>query len=458
VAAGIAVGGLLIYASSRTELEKYLTTVAFEPSQAKSVAGFSVREVAWFAFFFLVSAAVMVVIMSGWLSGPRTKFAVVLLGLVLVADLARADRPWIVYYDYKAKYASNPVIDILREKPFEHRTAARLSPMSPNYLVTDQAQRLFSAVTEDWLQQQYQFYQVQSLDIVQMPRMPEMDAAYLAEIYSPAISTADLANADALIARLTNRTDAVSQFLWTQLTEPGRTALTRKGTETISILQDELNRILRSSPIYDSARFAAVKLSDETRALLAQNVQGRDLARLNRMVLEDAYPTELSRRSQLAAFARLWQLTNTRLVLGMKGFSGMINQQMDPSNHSFKVLAPFDFAPRESAAASGGTRLEDITTVIRPEGQFAVFEFGAALPRAKLYSHWQVQTNDAAALQRLADLAFDPQRTVVVANPITIAGTPAGSDPASTAAWELCNMPPSILCSKPKRPRPVSCS
>ena len=63
------------------------------------------------------------------------------------------------------------------------------------------------------------------------------------------------------------------------------------------------------------------------------------------------------------------------------------------------------------------TKLEELTAVINPNGAYALFEFTGALPRVKLYSHWQVSTNDAATLKILGDKNFDPQQTVLVATP-----------------------------------------
>lgn len=452
IALGCGVAGLLIYSASRGELERFIATVGFDEGQAKMIAGYSIRELLWTVVFLAAGVALILGILSGWFAGPRRTAAGVLLGLVLVLDLARADLPWIVYYNYQTKYASNPVIDVLRDTPHEHRTASRLSPLSANYLVSGQAQRLFSAVTEDWLQQQYQFYQVQSLDIVQMPRMPEMDATYLAEIFAPVFSSADFLKPDALLARLTNRTDAVSQFLWTQFTEPSKAALAQASTPAaaVAILQSEFNRVMRGPSIYDPARFNGVKLSEEARGMAGQAMAARDVSRLNRLLLEDAYPSELARRTPLVGFARLWQLTNTRLILGMKAFLDVMNQQMDPANHSFQVKSPFDFAPRESAATSGGTRVEDITTVLRPEGQFAVFEYGAALPRAKLYTQWQVTTNDFAVLEKLADPAFDPHQLVFVANGVS---APSGGV-QSTGAVRITRYEPKRIALEAKADAP----
>lgn len=47
--------------------------------------------------------------------------------------------------------------------------------------------------------------------------------------------------------------------------------------------------------IYDAARFHAVVLRPETDRLLKQNPQGQQLARLNKVLLEDAYPAELAK-------------------------------------------------------------------------------------------------------------------------------------------------------------------
>ena len=59
------------------------------------------------------------------------------------------------------------------------------------------------------------------------------------------------------------------------------------------------------------------------------------------------------------------------------------------------------------------------TNALEPrQATFALIEFTGALPRAKLYSTWQVNTNDEAVLQTLASREFDPAQTVFVAEPI----------------------------------------
>ena len=53
--------------------------------------------------------------------------------------------------------------------------------------------------------------------------------------------------------------------------------------------------MLSGPSLYDPARFRNVVLRPETEQLLKQNPGGQQLARLNKLLLEDAYPTELEK-------------------------------------------------------------------------------------------------------------------------------------------------------------------
>jgi hypothetical protein len=55
------------------------------------------------------------------------------------------------------------------------------------------------------------------------------------------------------------------------------------------------------------------------------------------------------------------------------------------------------------------------------DGDLALIEFTGALPRARLYSNWQVSTNDTATLQTLTNTNFDPWQTVLVSTPLPTA-------------------------------------
>ena len=120
----------------------------------------------------------------------------------------------------------------------------------------------------------------------------------------------------------------------------------------------------------------------------------------------------------LHRLTRRWQLTNTRYLLGAAGFLDVLNQQIDPVQHRFRIAARFDIAPKPGMLNPTG--LDELTAVIKPDGQYAVFDFTGALPRAKLYANWQVSTNDEATLTTLASAEFDPEQTVLVARSSTL--------------------------------------
>jgi len=45
-------------------------------------------------------------------------------------------------------------------------------------------------------------------------------------------------------------------------------------------------------------------------------------------------------------YARRWQLTNTRYLLGPAGFLDGLNEQLDPLQHRFRIVQRFDVLPK----------------------------------------------------------------------------------------------------------------
>src|SRR5262249_32534571 len=130
-AVGASLVGWLIYSSSRGSLITFLTEIfSLEGRKAedaaalaRSVSEFSVDQVGWFLLFFALSAGLVVLTVSGSFAGKRARMGGILLGILLIVDLGRANLPWIIYWDYHDKYATNDVLNVLREKPYEHRVA-----------------------------------------------------------------------------------------------------------------------------------------------------------------------------------------------------------------------------------------------------------------------------------------------------------------------------------------------
>ncbi len=76
---------------------------------AGQIAAFSVSQVGWFCLFFALAMGLLTLILSGAFAGRRAKWGGIFLGTLLVLDLGRADLPWLVFWNYPQKYASNPI-------------------------------------------------------------------------------------------------------------------------------------------------------------------------------------------------------------------------------------------------------------------------------------------------------------------------------------------------------------
>ncbi|MBE0544961.1 MAG: hypothetical protein IH623_26790 [Verrucomicrobia bacterium] len=171
----VSVLGWLIYASSRQSLERYLQEVMFDADTAKVLASFSVRQVGWFIALLAAAAGLLVVTLSGYFSGRKARIGAVLLGVFVVMDLARVGSHWVNTYNWKEKYvaaADNGVIEFLRQKPHEQRVTVWPFSLPGQFAII---QQMYGDL---WLQHLFQYYNIQSLDIIQMSRMPQDVAAF----------------------------------------------------------------------------------------------------------------------------------------------------------------------------------------------------------------------------------------------------------------------------------------
>lgn len=122
---------------------------------------------------------------------------------------------------------------------------------------------------------------------------------------SPLFSTGDIVNLKSLATKLKQpaTNDAVSQYMSAQLSPETRKLLPFDFAGTNSPLQQALvgdfNKLIQGGPIYDAQRFAAVKLQPATTNLIGQAPRGLDLVWLNRRLLLDAYPQELSKNNPM---------------------------------------------------------------------------------------------------------------------------------------------------------------
>jgi hypothetical protein len=302
---GASVLGWLIYSAQKPSLVRYLQKTGFPDADfAGQLIAFSIGQAGWFLVLFAAALTLFTLLIAGYFAGPRARLGAVLFGAFLLFDLGRADLPYIIHWDYKQKYevgSLNPIVDFLRQQPYEHRVAGLPFHAPQGLELLDQVYRI------EWMQHHFPYYNIQCLDLIQMARMPEDLKAYLE-------------------------------------------ALAPRGTA-------------ESAPL----------------------------------------------------LTRHWQLTNTRYLLGAAGFLDVMNQQLDPVQHRFRIEKRFDIVAKPGITRP--TELEELTAVANDNGPYALFEFTGALPRAKLYASWRVNTNDPAVLNTLTDLSFDPAKTVLISTP-----------------------------------------
>jgi hypothetical protein len=326
----------ILYAVNQDSLQDYLRHAEFNGASAEAIAAFSVRQLGWFILFFVLAAGLVFLFLSGRFAGRRARWGAIFLGLLLVADLGRADLPWIIFWDYQSKYETNPIVESFRGKPWEHRVVG--FPLRPP-VKYQPLERLYRLI---WVQQLFPYYNIQSLDFVQMSRMP----------------------------------DDLSEY---------------------------------------EAAFKPSAISDATR------------------------------------LARKWQLTNTRYLLGAATIPDFLKHNLGDLAPPLRIVNRFDVVPKPGGVSTSG--MEQMTAVPDTNGDYAVFEFPDALPRAKLYSNWQVNTNDHESLNLIVSPSFDPARNVVVSTDIP-APPPAATNQDSGIV-EITGYAPKDVSLKSDAPAPT---
>jgi RHS repeat-associated protein len=115
-------------------------------------------------------------------------------------------------------------------------------------------------------------------------------------------AAADLTNLPALAQRLKTETNGVSLYLSNSISGETQAALTNylgsgSSPEPLrTLLVREFNNLISGGSIFESNRFYGVSLSAETQFLLTSERSGPELLRLNRLLLQEAYPQQLAQR------------------------------------------------------------------------------------------------------------------------------------------------------------------
>lgn len=110
----------------------------------------------------------------------------------------------------------------------------------------------------------------------------------------------DMVDPAGFINRLNARSCPVTAFLNEQLDSAARAGIAAflsgntDPRQTLSPLIRSINRILMTGTLYSPSRFHEVTLRAETKELLGRNRSNYEEGRLNRLLMEDAFPVELA--------------------------------------------------------------------------------------------------------------------------------------------------------------------
>jgi FHS family L-fucose permease-like MFS transporter len=178
-------------------------------------------------------------------------------------------------------------------------------------------------------------------------RLPPARMTYPAAM----LSADDVTNLSAFVSKLQNDPDAktrpLSDYIWSQfstnqsfLVFPSIVSLADKlnapasvkeltpdldkevERQKTTILLKGLNQLLQTNVLYNIQRFAGVALPDDTAKMAAQNPSGEQLVRLNRSLLEAAYPADDITRSPYL-YKPLFHVTDrgASVLLSFGGFA-----------------------------------------------------------------------------------------------------------------------------------------
>ncbi|HEX8845928.1 MAG TPA: hypothetical protein VF791_14845 [Pyrinomonadaceae bacterium] len=188
------------------------------------------------------------------------------------------------------------------------------------------------------------------VSMIVVPAMIQFDSVLLfgGEQNAPLFKEDDLIDPTSLIDQLRNDTTPLSKYLFNEILGIIDSFVTDE--QRPGLLISGLDRIINGPSLYDPSLFAGINLRPETQSLLTQALQGQDLMRLNRMLLEDAYPDRIKKREfftdvTTAAFqsgANISLLprtdkTDPRLYLGSNTVFGALGFELAASGKNYAL-------------------------------------------------------------------------------------------------------------------------
>jgi peroxiredoxin len=150
-------------------------------------------------------------------------------------------------------------------------------------------------------------------------------------IGSSFFSPDEIKDLSGLINRWKGKSDPASASLWNSLSKPEQSFLrsyppSAPGLkQAMEIVVPALNRAVGGPRLYKDKKLKGLSVRPATAELMTQNPKGPNLALLNRLLLEDAYPMELSRKQNMDR--------RVSFLIGLDGKVIHVTDSPDPAMH-----------------------------------------------------------------------------------------------------------------------------
>ena len=227
IMSGLLVVGVLawvFYAAVQSDLSRYLTETLEIGADGESIASFSLKMLGVSLCMLFMAVATMILLMSGVWSRSAAWRVWVLCGAVMVLDFSRAHDRYLVHENYVNKYETNPVVEVLRHARYENRVKLFPATFAMSLMQTElrqlqqqmqnttnrteamalqikgqklmqqagQVELLSNLYTVLWAQYHFPYYQIQSLDIIQEPRVSDENRLYRQTVGQNALRLCEL--------------------------------------------------------------------------------------------------------------------------------------------------------------------------------------------------------------------------------------------------------------------------
>jgi hypothetical protein len=184
------------------------------------------------------------------------------------------------------------------------------------------------------------------------------------------------------------------------------------------------------------------------------NVQSFETVEMSRMPKDyAAWTAAINKTNGPGSWFRLmraWQLMDVGYVfapVGLGDYLSGLNYFPEPP---FKLVTGIKLQRKPGVTVA--TRPDEVTVVPADDGPFALFRFAPALPRAALFSNWQINTNGTNAMLQLMDPSFDPRKAVLVEGDVPASSADAANAAAGTVEIVNYNSKDMVLNAEAKAP------